>query len=61
VLYAAAIYDLKNLEGASTKDIASSGSQLTDPYGQDILYLNVFFRTTQLVGSSSTEMAKAAK
>jgi hypothetical protein len=61
VLYEAAIYDLTNLEGASEKDIASSASSLTNPYGQDILYLNVFFHTTQLVGPGSTEMAKAAK
>lgn len=59
VLYSAAIYDLKNLEGASTQDIASSASSLTNPYGQDILYLNVFFRTTQLAASGNTEMAKA--
>jgi hypothetical protein len=58
VLYSAAIYDLKNLEGASAKDIASSASSLTNRYGQDILYLNVFFQTTQLVGSGSTDMAK---
>jgi len=60
VLYSAAIYDLENLEGANVKDIASSASRLTNPYGQDILYLNVFFRTTQLVGSGSTDMVKAA-
>jgi hypothetical protein len=59
VLYSAAIYDLKNLEGASAQDIASSATSLTNPFGQDILYLNVFFRTTQLVGSGSTEMSKA--
>jgi hypothetical protein len=61
VLYAAAIYDLKNLEGASARDIAASASSLTNPYGQDILYLNVFFQTTQLVGSGSTDMAEAGK
>jgi hypothetical protein len=61
ILYSAAIYDLRNLEGASAQDIASSASSLTNPYGQDILYLNVFFRTAQLVSSGSTEMAKAGK
>jgi hypothetical protein len=61
VLYAAATYDLKNLEGASVSDIATSSSSLTNPYGQDILYLNVFFRSSQLVGSGNTDMAKAAK
>lgn len=55
------MYDLTNLEGASVSDIASGASSLTNPYGQDILYLNVFFRTTQLVASGSTEMAKAVK
>jgi len=57
VLYVAAIYDLKNLEGASVSDIASSTSSLNNPYGQDILYLNVFFQTTRLVGSANTDMA----
>ena len=57
VLYVAAIYDLKNLEGASASDIASSTSSLTNPYGQDILYLNVFFQTQRLTGGGSNEMA----
>jgi hypothetical protein len=61
VLYVAAIYDLKNLEGASARDIAASASSLTNPYGQDILYLNVFFQTSQLVGSGSTDMAEVGK
>jgi hypothetical protein len=50
VLYAAAINDLKSLEGASTKDIASSSSSFLDPYYQDTFYLNVFFMTPRLMG-----------
>jgi hypothetical protein len=57
VLYVAAIYDLKNLEGASVSDITSSTSSLNNPYGQDILYLNVFFQTQRLTGDGNTDMA----
>ncbi|MCU1363738.1 MAG: hypothetical protein JWM55_1566 [Acidimicrobiaceae bacterium] len=61
VLYAAAMYDLKNLEGASVHAVATSSSGVTNQCGQDILYLNVYFRTARLVGPGDTDMAKAAK
>jgi hypothetical protein len=61
VLYVAAIHDLKSLETASAKDIASSTSSLLNPWGQDILYLNVFLETTRLVDSPSTDMVVPGK
>jgi len=49
IVFEAAITDLENLAGASSRDIAVSGAHLTDPYRQDIYYLNVYFETQRLV------------
>jgi hypothetical protein len=48
ILYTSAIVDARNLERATTNDVATSGRTLLNPYGQDVYYLNVFFRTERL-------------
>jgi hypothetical protein len=47
-IYEAALVDAQSLESANARDIALSGRSLTNLYGQDIYYLNVFFRASQL-------------
>jgi hypothetical protein len=48
IIYQAALVDAQSLESASPRDIALSGRTLINPYGQDVYYLNVFFRASQL-------------
>jgi hypothetical protein len=48
ILYTAAIVDARGLEGATISEVAASERSLLNPYGQDIDYLNVFFRTDRL-------------
>jgi hypothetical protein len=48
IIYEAALVDAQSLENASTRDIALSDRTLTSLYGQDVYYLNVFFRASQL-------------
>lgn len=48
ILYTSAIADARSLERATPADVATSERTLTNPYGQDVYYLNVFFRTDRL-------------
>jgi hypothetical protein len=48
ILYAAAVADLTSLARATRSDLAKSGSSLTNPYRQDIVYLDAFFQTDRL-------------
>lgn len=48
ILYAAAVADLTSLARATRSDLAKSGSSLTNPYRQDITYLDAFFQTDRL-------------
>jgi hypothetical protein len=50
VLFIAAIADLTNLEGASAATIDTSSANLSNPYRQDIDYLNALFETQRLNG-----------
>jgi hypothetical protein len=52
ILFAAAIADLESLEGASPQNVAASGAQLTDPFRQDIFFLDVYFQSERLVATT---------
>jgi hypothetical protein len=54
VLYDAAIADLNNLQSAGVAQIAASGSNLLNPYRQDIDYLNILFETQRLQSPSGS-------
>jgi hypothetical protein len=55
ILYVSALTDARGLEGATSKDIATSGRSLLNQYNQDIYYLNVFFRTDRLQVSTAPQ------
>ena len=54
ILYGAAIADLLHLSTASASDVATQESVLSNPYVQDIFYLNAYFQTERLQTSVSS-------